>query len=156
MRHRIACPIARQSFLEPRFVPTTSARRVLHPGRRASALARLLIVLFALMHGWGSFANVVSSSHDPAAWSEPGSALVEAHFLHHGHSHEDFGTDDGGSENLNGHNAADHSHDKPNLPRNGAQVAMAATDDWSLADPVPFHPAPYFAFDRPPKILPLH
>lgn len=137
-------------------MPSTTASRARHLSLRAPVFARLLIVLFALIHGWGSYASVVSSSHDPVAWSEPGSALVEAHSATHGHNHDEPETDDGGSESPNGHNAADHSHDKPNLPRSGAQAAMASADDWRLVHQVPFYPAPYFAFDRPPKHLPLH
>ncbi len=125
--------------------------------RRASILARLLIVLVALLHGWGSYASAVSSSsHDPVAWSGHGGALAETLSTHHGHSHDDPGIDDGGPESPNGHDAADHGHDKSNLPRNGAQAAMSSTDDWSLVHRVSNYPAPYFAFDRPPKPLPLH
>lgn len=124
--------------------------------RRSPILARLLFVFVALLHGWASYASVASASHDPVVWSEHGSALIEAQSPHHGHSHDDSGTDDGGPESPNGHNAADHSHDKPNLPRNGSQAVIASTGDWSLVHQVPLYPAPYFAFDRPPKHLPLH
>jgi hypothetical protein len=137
-------------------MPFSTASQGRHPSHRATVLARLLIVLFALIHGWGAYASVISSSHDPVAWSEPASALADANSPHHGHSHDDIGTDDGGSEGLNGHNAADHSHDKPNLPRSGAQAAIASADDWNPTGQVPLRPAPYFAFDRPPKPLPLH
>lgn len=137
-------------------MPFATTSPIRHFSRRALILARLLIVLVALLHGWGSYASAVSSSHDPVAWSEHGSALAETLSPHHGHSHDDPGTGDGGPESPNGHDAADHTHDKSNLPRNGAQAAMAATDDWSLVHQVPLYPAPYFAFDRPPRPLPLH
>ena len=110
-----------------------------------------MIVLLALVHGWGSYASVVSSSHDRAFWSGPGEAALEVFGSGHGHSHDDPEAEIGDPEREGGHNAADHSHDKPNLPRNGAQAAMAAADDWSPVDQAPLHPAPYFAFDRPPK-----
>jgi len=119
-------------------------------------MARLVIVLFALIHGWGSYAKAVSSSHDRAFRSDPGVAALEVHVGGHGHSHEVRTADDGDSERHSGHDAADHSHDKSNLPRNGAQETIGATEDWSLDHQVPPYRAPFFAFDRPPKYRRSH
>lgn len=115
-----------------------------------------MIVLLALVHGWGSYANAASSSHDPAYWSGPGEAALEARGSGHGHSHDELVAEIGDPERQGGHNSADHSHDKPSLPRSGAQAAIVAAGDWSPVDQVPLHPAPCFAFDRPPKCFPLH
>lgn len=141
---------------EPLLMNLAPAHRVRGCRRRASLMARLMIVLFALIHGWGSYANAVSSSHDRAFRPGTGVAALEVHVSGHGHSHDVPKADDEGSERPTGHNAADHSHDKSGLPRDSGQASIALSGDWGLVCQAPPYPAPYFDFDRPPRRLSLH
>lgn len=108
-------------------------------------MTRLLVLLLALFHGWGSFANAVSISHAGAFWSDAGNAAHAPHSPHHDH--------DAGSEG--GHDGADHSHDKMGLPPEDALAALSPGRHRSAARPEPFCPLFSFAFERPPKQLPL-
>ena len=119
-------------------------------------LAKFLVVLVMLFHSWGAYANISSSSHDPEKWFGYNSALLEAGPEHHEHSHDDPDSQDRSAGHQHVHNAADHSHDKSNLPRNAALASAPQKDVWSTALRVPIHPAPCFAFERPPKPLPIN
>ncbi len=132
-----------------------AVNRVRGCNRRAPLLARLLIVLVALFHGWGSYASVVSSSHDPIFRSHGGGAPLAALSSGHDHGHDESATEYGDSESSSGHDAADHSHDKPDLRRSDGCAVVTPADDWGVAHHVPPYPAPMFEFDRPPKSLPM-
>lgn len=119
-------------------------------------LAKFLVVLMMLFHSWGSYANISSSSHDPANWSGHNSALFETGTEDHEHSHDHPDSQDRSAGHQHVHNAADHSHDKSNLPRNVVLASVPPKDGWGTALPVPIHPAPYFVFERPPKHLPIN
>jgi ABC-type nickel/cobalt efflux system permease component RcnA len=118
-------------------------------------LAKFLVVLVMLFHSWGAYANISSSSHDPANWSGHHSTL-EAGPEHHEHSHDDPDPQDHGAGHQHVHNAADHSHEKSSLPRNVAAASATLKEVWSTVLRVPIHPAPCFAFERPPKHLPIN
>ncbi len=124
--------------------------------QRNTLLAKFLVVLVMLFHSWGSYANISSSSHDPANWSGHNSTMLEAGPEHHEHNHDDPDSQDRSAGHQHVHNAADHSHDKSNLPRNAAVVSTPQKDVWGTALRVPIHPAPYFVFERPPKHLPIN
>lgn len=119
-------------------------------------LAKFLVVLVMLFHSWGSYASISSSSHDPENWSAHNSALFEAGPEHHEHSHDDPDSQDRSAGHQHAHNAADHSHEKSSLPRNVAAASGSPKDVWGTALRVPIHPAPCFAFERPPKQLPIN
>jgi hypothetical protein len=133
------------------------AKATRNPGRRrAPLLVRLVIVLVALTHGWGSCASAVSFSHDPAFWAERAGAAAESRSPDHDHGHGESPPDGEEPELQGGHDAADHSHDKPALGRNAAHFAASPTNDWNSACPAAPYPSPLFAFDRPPRHLSLH
>lgn len=134
--------------------PPPSRLQISRP--RNTLLAKFLVVLVMLFHSWGSYANISSSSHDPANWSVHNSTLLEAGPEHHEHSHDDPDSQDRSAGHQHVHNAADHSHDKSNLPRNIVLTPVTPKDVWGTALRVPIHPAPYSAFERPPKHLPIN
>lgn len=114
-----------------------------------------MVVLVALFHGWMACAGVVSNSHDPIDWPAHDNASLVAQTDGHSHSHDEPGTDDHGAGHQHGHNAADHSHDKLDLPRPGTYAATTSTDVWSAVGQAQVHPGPYFPFERPPKVNPI-
>ena len=85
--------------------------------RHRTALAvRLLALLVALAYGWMAHANIVSTSHDPLRGSGHDSEqILVAQSGGHEHSHDNSETDDHSTEHQNGHQATDHSHDKPSV-----------------------------------------
>ncbi|MBX9906198.1 MAG: hypothetical protein K2Y31_17780 [Burkholderiales bacterium] len=133
--------------------PQPSRLQISRP--RKTLLAKFLVVLVMLFHSWGSYANISSSSHDPANRSAHYSAPFEAGPEHNEHSHDDPDSSDQSAGHQHVHNAADHSHDKSNLPLNIALASTPPQDVWGTALPVPVHPAPYFVFERLPKHLPI-
>jgi len=114
-----------------------------------------MVVLVALFHSWVAYGSVVSTSHDPVSWPEHRSAPLAAQFDDHGHSHDEPGSDEHDAGHQHGHNAADHSHDKLDLPRTGAYAAATSTDVWSAVGQAQVHPGRYFPFERPPKTVPI-
>lgn len=136
--------------------------------RSASALARLVLVLVALAYGWGSFANLVSTAHDPARWAGHDNApLLAAQSAAHDHDHDHHHDDDAPETDVpqsdapqgdapqgdhqHGHHGADHSHDKSALARTETRAVLSLPEAWDAASPLPAYPAPCFAFERPPK-----
>ena len=118
-------------------------------------MARILIALVAVFHGWVSYAGIVSASHDPAVWSVHGQLplLAEADDDEHGHPHD--GADgQAGDGHQHGHNAADHSHDKPNVPRGNGHPVVSPTDVWLAAHPASAYASPHYPFERPPRTVP--
>lgn len=121
----------------------------------ALLLARILIALIAVFHGWVSYAGMVSASHDPAVWSTHAQVplLAEADEDEHGHRHD--GADgQPGEGHQHGHNAADHSHDKPNVPRSNGHPFVSTTDVWIAAHPESAYASPHYPFERPPRTVP--
>lgn len=115
----------------------------------------MMVVLVTLFHGWVACASIGSTSHDAVGWSMHDVAPLSAQIDDHGHSHDEPGTDDQDAGHQHGHNPADHSHDKLDLPRLGADVAAASIDVLNAVSQVPAHPGPYFPFERPPKVIPI-
>lgn len=112
-------------------------------------------MLVALFHGWVAYASVVSTSHDPVSWPVHNSVPLVAQSDDHGHSHDERGTDDHDAGHQHGHNAADHSHDKLDLPRTGAHASANSQNVWIAVNQAQVHPGPYFPFERPPKTIPI-
>lgn len=121
---------------------------------RMPLMARLMILLFELIHGWASYANIVSTSHDPATWSGHDDApLLAAQSAGHEHSHDEPEVDDCKTGHQHGHHAADHSHDKPNLQGSNTPAVVKLQNSWGVTLQTLAYPAPCFSFERPPKSL---
>jgi hypothetical protein len=123
--------------------------------RRAIAtwLAKLLVALLVTSHCWVSFASVVSLSHDPL---QPGGGHhaapgEDAHAA--AHSHGESGGEDGWGVQPDEHHAADHSHEKANLPPAHRLAGLHSRDRWHGLEHRPLYPAPHFSFERPPRSL---
>lgn len=131
--------------------------------RSASALVRLVVVLVALAYGWGSFATVISTAHDPARWAGHDNApLLAAQSAAHDHDHDHHHDHDAPEtyapqsdapqgDHQHGHHGADHSHDKSAVPRTETRAVVSLPESWDAAPLLPAYPAPCFAFERPPK-----
>ncbi len=119
-------------------------------------MARLLVLMLALLHGWGGIANAASTSHDMAAWSGHDNAtLLASQSGGHDHDHNHDGPEVDGDNNghQHGHHAADHSHDKPNLSGDKTLAVVKLQQCWRLSLAALAYPAPCFSFERPPKKL---
>lgn len=128
--------------------------RALH--RRATLAVRLLAMLVALSYGWMAHANIVSTSHDPVHGSSHDSAqFLAAQPGGHEHSHERSETDDRSTGHQNGHQATDHSHDKPSVSFSYLHAVTSLPDIWSAAPKVLVPTAPCFCIERPPKFPPM-
>ncbi len=122
--------------------------------RRTPVIARLLVVLVALVYGWASYANIVSTSHDPATWlGHDDAPLLAAQSGGHDHDHDGSEPDDRSTGHQHGHHAADHSHDKPNLSGSETHAVLKLSDAWVTAPQVLAYPAPCYSFERPPRSL---
>lgn len=115
----------------------------------------LLLVLVVLVNDWASYANRVSTSHDPATWSGHDDApLLATQFGEHDHSHDESQSDDDRSAgHQHGHHTADHSHDTSNLPDSETHTVVMLSEAWVVASPIVAYPAPCFCLERPPKSL---
>ncbi len=125
-------------------------------------------MLVALMYAWVAHASLLSSSHDPIARADHDrSWQADHHHGHdpdHGHEHDEYDRDpeqasgathagDGGIGHAHPHHAADHSHDKPNVPRGDAWFGAPSRHVWAAAPPPAALAAPLFALERPPRSL---
>ena len=122
----------------------------------ARMLARGLIGLLILLHAVLAFSSATSLSHDPVRASTHTHAfedvgVSDAGQADHGHSHENFEDEDGPHQH--GHNPADHSHDKPNVPPTHAVGIPPLSDQWIADDRRLVYPAPCACLERPPKRL---
>ena len=119
----------------------------------ARVLARGVIGLLMLSHALFAFSSASSLSHDPlrATTHVPAFAAADLGQEDHGHSHDDF--EDEGGPHQHGHNAADHSHDKPNVPPAHAMGIPPLSDQWVADDRRSVYPAPCATLERPPKRL---
>lgn len=130
-------------------VATASAHAVL--------LARLMIVLVLVLHTWMAHAAVASGSHAPAGCAA-GWGGCESGALEHGHDHDHDDADNAQGERAShqhGHDPTDHSHDKPDLPR---EVKGGVPDEarrWDASLPAAMKCAPCFALERPPRRNPI-
>ncbi|KAA3649288.1 MAG: hypothetical protein DWQ11_19950 [Proteobacteria bacterium] len=117
-----------------------------------------MVVFVTLFYSWANYANVVSGSHEPAAWlaHAEGSALSLA-VGDHAHDHGDplLSAGHDGDMHQHGHNALDHGHDKQNLPHRGATVALDGVTVWAPTAHATMPPSPHFPFERPPRVNPL-
>lgn len=109
----------------------------------ARSLQRFFIVLIALAHLCIGFANASSLSHVPAGDCEI------THDVNHLHEHTDATGDDSSSGGH--HNAADHSHDKPNVPPIQVARALPTLQIWACGDPRRNYASPPNSLERPPK-----
>jgi hypothetical protein len=120
--------------------------------RFAHSFAGGLIVVLMLSHASLAVSNVVSPSHDPLR------AMTHAHNLAgadadqdaHDHSHEEH---DAGGMHQHGHNPADHSHDKPNLPPALTVAMLLLSNRWNADEHRLVYPSPCSSLERPPKSL---
>lgn len=108
-----------------------------------------MVLLAALFHGWVAFASVVSSSHDPVGWPGQAAAVLAGD---HGHSH-DLPADDHDPGQHSTHDAADHSHDKPNLPTERFSGTPGVARVWGPVNAIAVPAGPFFSFDRPPRTV---
>lgn len=112
-------------------------------GAPAHPLLRFFVVLIALAHLSIGFANSASLSHSPHGHD----GLT--HEVDHSHDHADATDDD--SPSGGHHDAADHSHDKPNLPPMQVARALSLTQTWACGDPRRDYASPTGSLERPPK-----
>ncbi|APR02939.1 hypothetical protein [Thauera chlorobenzoica] len=117
----------------------------------ARALARVLIGLLMLSHALFAFSSATSLSHAPLRATTHSHAGATTDQYDHGHSHDDF--EDEGGPHQHGHNAADHSHDKPNVPPTHAIGVPPLSNQWIAEERRPAYPAPCATLERPPKRL---
>ena len=117
----------------------------------ARVLARGMIGLLMLLHAVLAFSSATSLSHDPLLATTHAHAGADTDQDDHGHSHDDF--KDEGAPHQHGHNAADHSHDKPNVPPTHAMAIPPLSDQWVADDRRSVYPAPCATLERPPKRL---
>jgi ABC-type nickel/cobalt efflux system permease component RcnA len=117
----------------------------------ARVLARGMIGLLMLLHAVLAFSSATSLSHDPLLATTHAHAGADTDQDDHGHSHDDF--EDEGAPHQHGHNAADHSHDKPNVPPAHAMGIPPLSDQWVADDRRSVYPAPCATLERPPKRL---
>jgi len=122
---------------------------------RATLAARLLALFVALAYGWMAHANIVSTSHDPLRASGHGVQIVAGQPDGHGHSHDSSTTGDHSTQHQNGHQATDHSHDKPSVSFSYLHAVTSLPDIWSAAPKVLVPTAPCFCIERPPKFPPM-
>lgn len=111
----------------------------------------MLALLLVLSQSWLSYAGIGFSSHAPAGSPWQDSATPATETGPHGHRHDDPEPHDRNPWHQHPHNAADHSHDKPNLSRRNATAHARATDGWDETPPVSPRPAPRYSFERPPR-----
>ena len=118
----------------------------------------LLVVIVAVFQGWMAFAGVVSDAHDPAPGSMQQITTLLAGTLEADHSHDDESqrAGDRGATHQHGHNASDHSHDKPSLTGSADDSTLSPIRNWRAAQDSLAYPSPYFVFERPPKLLPMY
>ena len=96
-----------------------------------------LALLVALAYGWMAHANIVSTSHDPLRGSGHDSEqILVAQPGGLEHSHDNSETDDHSTEHQNGHQATDHSHDKPSVLFSYFHAVTTLSDIWSAGGPV--------------------
>ncbi|MGL1835154.1 hypothetical protein ACKVEX_16335 [Rhodocyclaceae bacterium SMB388] len=114
-----------------------------------------MVALLILSHGSLALSSAISPSHDPLRATTHAHALAKAHADHddHGHGHEVF-EEDGGTHK-HGHNPADHSHDKPNVPPSHAMRFLPLSNQWAANEHRLVYPAPCVCLERPPKGLPI-
>lgn len=119
----------------------------------ARMLVRGVIGLLMLSHALFAFSSAISLSHDPLRASTHAQAFADADTGQddHGHRHDDF--EDEGGPHQHGHNPADHSHDKPNVPPTHAMGIPPLSDQWLADERRPAYPAPCALLKRPPKRL---
>ncbi len=119
----------------------------------ARVLARGVIGLLMLSHALFAFSSAISLSHDPLRASTHAQAFADADTGQddHGHRHDDF--EDEGGPHQHGHNPADHSHDKPNVPPTHAVDVPPLSNQWIADERRPDYPAPCATLERPPKRL---
>lgn len=132
----------------------TLYRATFHLYRKiAHALAKGLVALLILSHGSLVLSSAVSPSHDPLRVTTHAHALAKADSDHdgRGHSHEIF--DDEGGIHKHGHNPADHSHDKPNVPPTHTMSFPPLSKQWAASVHRLAYPAPSDCLERPPKGL---
>lgn len=127
-------------------------------GHSRSAMRRvwLFVVFVAVFQGWMSFAGIASSAHDPTLWTVQASATLLAGEHDANHSHDDTSVDDPVEKHQHGHNAADHSHDKPSLTTRAGDRTLSPARNWLVAQDSLAYPSPFFVFERPPKSLPAY
>ncbi|TVT77946.1 MAG: hypothetical protein FHP92_01815 [Denitromonas halophila] len=127
--------------------------------RHAAALARVMIIFVTLFYGWTNYANIVSASHEPAAWlthADSQTLLVTADDHAHAHDHDDLlMVEHDGGAHQHGHNALDHSHDKQNLPYRGEHLTLDSATHWERTPQASVPPGPSFPFERPPRVIPV-
>ncbi len=120
--------------------------------RRTHVVVRFLLVLMAVFYGLMSYANLVSTSHEPAnGVGHDSQSIVATHAG--GHDHFNDEPDYDGSRL--GHHDADHSHDTPNLLRRDTSTALKSQEVWDTDLQALVYPTPYFSFERPPRLLPM-
>jgi len=127
-----------------------------YSNRITRACARGLIGLLMLSHALFAFSSATSLSHDPLRATTHAHAfedvlVSDAGQVGHGHSHEDF--EDEGGAHQHGHNPADHSHDKPNVPPTHATEVPPLSNQWVADERRLAYPAPCACLERPPKRL---
>lgn len=126
----------------------------------AHMMANGLVALLIFSHGSLALSSAISASHDPLHATTHSHTLVKADADHddHGHHHEVFEDEDGtgGDINQHGHNPADHSHDKPNVPPTHNVRIPPLSNRWATNEPRLAFPAPCACLERPPKRLSIN
>jgi hypothetical protein len=79
-------------------------------------------------------------------------AQLQMEIAEHGHSHDDGWDEERHPGHHHGHDAADHSHDVPNVPAGVVIPGRMALRDWRDGPPRNINPDPAFRLKRPPRV----
>jgi hypothetical protein len=79
-------------------------------------------------------------------------AQLQMEIAEHGHSHDDGFDEEQHPGHHHGHDAADHSHDVPNMLSDARMPGQPAVRDWQSAPPGSFNPDPAFRLKRQPRV----
>jgi len=79
-------------------------------------------------------------------------AMLQMEITGHGHSHDDSFDEEHHPGHHHGHDAADHSHDVPNMLTESLMPVRPALRDWRVGLPGTLNPDPGFRLKRPPRV----
>jgi hypothetical protein len=77
---------------------------------------------------------------------------LQMEIAEHGHSHDDGFDEEQHPGHHHGHDAADHSHDVPNMLSGAAMLFNPLVRDWRASPPGTANPDPAFRLKRPPRV----
>jgi hypothetical protein len=125
--------------------------------RQSSNARTLLSLMIAVAVVLSNIATLSAHMPNQLAKAEDERHLqFQIEIAEHGHSHDDGFEDDHHHGHHHGHHqghdAADHSHDVPNMLSDAVTVTRAAVRDWLAGPPATYSPDEAFRLKRPPRV----